>query len=53
MKQAEHGVVGQCPCDNNKLILAIDDAFLSIIGRERGDVIGKQGLIGVLGREPD
>ena len=46
MKQAEHGVVDQCQCDNDQLILAIDDAFLSIIGRERGDVIGKQGLIG-------
>lgn len=46
MKQAEHGVVGQCPCDNDQLILAIDNAFLSIIGRERRDVIGKQGLIG-------
>ncbi len=50
MKQAEHGVAGQCQCDNDQRILAIDDAFLSIIDREQGD---KQALMAVLGREPD
>jgi len=53
MKQAERRVVGQCQCDNDQRILAIKDPFLPIINREQGDVINKQGLIAVLGREPN
>ena len=44
MKQAGHGVVGRCQCDNDQRIVTIDDALLSIIGRERRDIIGKHGL---------
>lgn len=49
MKQAKRRVVGQCQCNNDQRILAIKDGFLSITGREQGDVINKQGLMAVFG----